>query len=362
MKNRMRERPLKKQAEDLRPAASSATAPAAPADAMQAIVQDSYGSVDVLKHTQVARPEIADHEVLVRVHAAGLDRGTWHMMAGKPYLMRIIGFGFRRPKNRVSGIDVAGTVAAVGSAVTRFTVGDEVFGMSRGAFAEYAPVREDKLARKPVNLSYEQAAVVPISAGTAIQALTDIGRIAPEQRVLIIGASGGVGSYAVQLAKAFGAEVTGVSSTQKLDLVRSLGADHVLDYTRDDFADGTRRYDLILDIGGNPALSRLRRALTPTGTAVIVGGESGGSWTGGFGRSLRAPLLSPFVGQRLAMLASKERASDLERLVPLIEAGQFTPSIDRTYPLERVPDAMRHLEAGDVRGKVAITVNQGERS
>jgi NADPH:quinone reductase-like Zn-dependent oxidoreductase len=329
---------------------------------MQAIVQDSYGSVDVLKHTQVARPEIADHEVLVRVHAAGLDRGTWHMMAGKPYLMRIIGFGFRRPKNRVSGIDVAGTVAAVGSAVTRFTVGDEVFGMSRGAFAEYAPVREDKLARKPVNLSYEQAAVVPISAGTAIQALTDIGRIAPEQRVLIIGASGGVGSYAVQLAKAFGAEVTGVSSTQKLDLVRSLGADHVLDYTRDDFADGIRRYDLILDIGGNPALSRLRRALTPTGTAVIVGGESGGSWTGGFGRSLRAPLLSPFVGQRLAMLASKERASDLERLVPLIEAGQVTPSIDRTYPLERVPDAMRHLEAGDVRGKVAITVNQGERS
>src|SRR5688572_11042645 len=315
---------------------------------MQSIVQDAYGTAEVFRYERTARPELADHEVLVRVHAAGLDRGTWHMMAGKPYLMRIIGFGFRRPKNRVSGIDVAGTVAAVGSAVTRFTVGDEVFGMSRGAFAEYAPVREDKLARKPVNLSYEQAAVVPISAGTAIQALTDIGRIAPEQRVLIIGASGGVGSYAVQLAKAFGAEVTGVSSTQKLDLVRSLGADHVLDYTRDDFADGIRRYDLILDIGGNPALSRLRRALTPTGTAVIVGGESGGSWTGGFGRSLRAPLLSPFVGQRLAMLASKERASDLERLVPLIEAGQVTPSIDRTYPLERVPDAMRHLEAGDV--------------
>lgn len=329
---------------------------------MKAIVQDSYGSVDVLKHTEVPRPEIADDEVLVRVHAAGLDRGTWHMMAGKPYLMRIIGFGFRRPKNRVPGIDVAGTVAAVGSAVTRFTVGDEVFGMSRGAFAEYAPVREDKLARKPVNLSYEEAAVVPISAGTAIQALTDIGRIQPGQRVLVIGASGGVGSYAVQLAKAFGAEVTGVSSTQKLDLVRSLGADHVLDYTRDDFADGTHRYDLILDIGGNPALSRLRRALTPTGTAVIVGGESGGSWTGGFGRSLRAPLLSPFVGQRLAMLASKERASDLERLIPLVEAGQVTPSIDRTYPLERVTEAMRHLEAGDVRGKVTITVSHGERS
>ena len=340
----------------------STKGPAVEPEMMQAIVQASYGSVDVLRYTKVARPGIADDEVLVRVHAAGLDRGTWHMMAGKPYLMRIIGFGFRRPKNRVPGIDVAGTVAAVGSAVSRFAVGDEVFGMSRGAFAEYAPVREDKLARKPVNLSHEQAAVVPISAGTALQALTDIGRIQPEQRVLVIGASGGVGSYAVQLAKAFGAEVTGVSSTQKLDLVRSLGADHVLDYTRDDFVDGTHRYDLILDIGGNPALSRLRGALTPTGTAVIVGGESGGSWTGGFGWSLRAPLVAPFVGQRLAMLASKERASDLQRLVPLIEAGQVTPSMDRTYPLERVPDAMRHLEAGDVRGKVAITISQGERS
>jgi len=323
---------------------------------MQAIVQDRYGSVDVLRFARIARPEIADNEVLVRVQAAGLDRGTWHMMAGKPYLLRVLGFGFRKPKNPVPGIDVAGTVIAVGSAVTRFAPGDEVFGMARGSFAEYAAAREDKLARKPVNLSFEQAAVVPISAGTALQALCDAGRVEHGQKVLVVGASGGVGSYAVQLAKAFGAEVTGVASTAKLDLVRSLGADHVIDYTQVDFADGAHRYDLILDIAGNPALSRLRRALTPTGTAVIVGGEEGGRWTGGFGRSLRAPLLSPFVGQRLAMLASKERASDLERLTPFIEEGKVTPSIDRACSLDQVQEAMRHLEAGKARGKVAITI------
>jgi len=323
---------------------------------MQAITQDAYGSVDVLRFGRIAKPEIADNEVLVRVHAAGLDRGTWHMMAGKPYLLRIIGFGFRRPKNQVPGIDIAGTVVAVGSAVTRFAAGDEVFGMSRGAFAEYAAAREDKLARKPANLSFAQAAVVPISAGTARQAVCDAGRVEQGQKVLITGASGGVGSYAVQLAKAFGAEVTGVCSTSKVDLVRSLGADHVIDYTKEDFADGAQHYDLIIDIAGNPTLSRLRRALTPTGTAVIVGGEEGGNWTGGFGRSLRAPAVSLLVGHRLAMLAAKERASDLERLTPLIEAGKVTPSVDRTYPLNQVPDAMRHLEAGKVRGKVAISI------
>jgi NADPH:quinone reductase-like Zn-dependent oxidoreductase len=279
------------------------------------------------------------------------------MMTGRPYLMRLIGFGFRRPKNRVPGLDVAGTVVAVGAAVSRFAAGDEVFGISRGSFAEYAAAREDKLARKPANLSFEQAAVVPVSAGTALQALTDAGRVQPGQKVLVIGASGGVGSYAVQLAKAFGAEVTGVCSTGKLDLVRSLGADHVIDYTRDDFADGTHHYDLVLDIGGNNRLSRLRRALTRTGTLVIVGGEEGGRWTGGFGRSLRAPALSLFVSQRLTMLASKERASDQERLTELIEAGKVTPSIDRTYPLDRVADALHHLEAGAVRGKVAVTVS-----
>jgi NADPH:quinone reductase-like Zn-dependent oxidoreductase len=333
-----------------------ATHAAAPDGMMRAIVQHRYGAADVLQLQQIPRPEIADNEVLVRVRAAGLDRGTWHVMTGRPYLMRVLGFGFRRPKNRVAGIDVAGTVVAVGAAVARFAEGDEVFGMSRGSFAEYAAAREDKLATKPSNLSFEQAAVVPISAGTALQALTDAGRVEAGQQVLVIGASGGVGSYAVQLAKAFGAEVTGVASTGKLDLVRSLGADHVIDYTRDDFADGTRRYDLIVDIGGNSSLTRLRRALTRTGSLVIVGGEEGGKWTGGFGRSLRAPLLSPFVPQRLTMLASKERASDQERLTPLIEAREITPSIDHTYPLHRVPDAMRHLETGQVRGKVAITV------
>ena len=322
---------------------------------MRAIVQNGYGPVDVFQSGRAVLPRIAENEVLIRVHAAGMDRGTWHMMTGRPYLLRVLGFGFRGPKNPVPGIDVAGTVAAVGSAVTRFAVGDEVYGMSRGAFAEYAAALEGKLARKPSSLSFEQAAVVPISAGTALQAL-DAGRVERGQKVLVLGASGGVGSYAVQLAKSFGAEVTGVSSPGKTDLVRSLGADHVIAYTQDDFADGARHFDLILDIGGNPSLSRLRRALTPTGTAVIVGGEEGGRWTGGFGRSLRAPFVSLFVRQRLAMLASKERASDLERLTPLLEAGQVTPSVDRTYPLDEVRDAMRHLDAGNVRGKIAITV------
>jgi NADPH:quinone reductase-like Zn-dependent oxidoreductase len=323
---------------------------------MRAIVQDTYGSAEVLRLDRIARPQIADDEVLVQVRAAGLDRGTWHMMAGQPYLLRLLGFGFRGPKNRVPGLDVAGTVAEVGSAVTRFSTGDDVFGISRGSFAEYAAVREDKLSRKPANLTFVQAAVVPISAGTALQGLTDAGRVEAGQRVLVIGASGGVGSYAVQLAKAFGAEVTGVASTAKLDFVTSLGADHVIDYTSQDFADGSHTYDLILDIAGNASLSRLRKALTPTGTLVIVGGEEGGKFTGGFGRSLRAPLLSPFVPQRLTMLASKERATDQERLTPFIEAGQVTPSIDGIYPLEAAADAMRHLATGQVRGKAAISI------
>lgn len=326
------------------------------ATTMRAIVQDRYGSTEVLRLERVALPRIADDEVLVRVRAAGLDRGTWHMMTGQPYLLRLIGFGFRAPKNRVPGLDVAGTVAGVGRAVTRFSTGDEVFGISRGSFAEYAAAHEDKLSPKPANLTFDQAAVVPISAGTALQALTDAGRIQAGQRVLVIGASGGVGSYAVQLAKAFDAEVTGVCGPAKLDFVTSLGADRVIDYTSENFADGPHVYDLILDIAGNASLPRLRRALTPTGTLVIVGGEDGGKWTGGFGRSLRAPLLSPFVGQRLTMLASKERAADQERLTTLIEAGRVAPSIDGSYSLDRVGEAMRHLESGRVRGKVAITI------
>jgi NADPH:quinone reductase-like Zn-dependent oxidoreductase len=323
---------------------------------MRAIVQDAYGSTEVLRLGEIDRPEVAVHEVLVKVAAAGMDRGTWHSMAGKPYLMRIMGFGFRRPKNRVPGLDVAGTVVTVGSEVTRFQPGDEVFGMSRGSFAEYAAVREDKLAHKPASLTFEQAAVVPISGGTALQALRDSGRIEAGQKVLIIGASGGVGTYAVQLAKAFGADVTGVSSTAKVDLIRSIGADHVIDYTREDYLDGAKRYDLILDIGGNNSLSRLRRALTPKGTLVIVGGEEGGNVTGGFGRQIRALVLSLFVGQRLTMLASKERYTDLEALSPFLEKGQVTPVIDRTYTLAEVPDAMSHLEAGHARGKIAITI------
>lgn len=323
---------------------------------MRAIVQDRYGDADRLRLDRIAVPAVGEHDVLVRVRAAGLDRGTWHLMAGKPYLMRLGGFGFRGPKQRVPGRDLAGTVEAVGSAVTRFTVGDPVYGVGRGSFAEYALAVEKKLAPKPASLSFEQAAVVPISAGTALQAVVDHGRVQAGQRVLVIGASGGVGSYAVQLAKAFGAEVTGVAGTAKQDLVRRLGADHVLDYTRDDFADGRHRYDLILDIGGNPSLTRLRRALTPTGTVVLVGGEDGGSLTGGMNRSFRALALSRLTSQRLVWFVARERAGDLERLADLFESGRVTPSIDRIYPLDRVPEAMRHLAAGQVRGKVAIGI------
>ena len=268
---------------------------------MRAIVQTRYGDAGDLHLDRIDIPEAADDEILVRVRAAGLDRGTWHLMTGKPYVMRVAGMGFKGPKDRVPGRDLAGVVEAVGSAVTKFAIGEEVYGIGRGTFAEYAVAPEGKLAHKPAQLSFEQAAVVPISAGTALQALTDQGRLEAGQSVLVIGASGGVGSYAVQIAKALGAEVTGVAGTEKLDLVRSLGADHVIDYTLADFADGTRHYDLILDIAGNPGLSRLRRALTPTGTVVLVGGEHGGNLTGGMNRSLRALLLSPFIGQRFAM-------------------------------------------------------------
>jgi NADPH:quinone reductase-like Zn-dependent oxidoreductase len=328
----------------------------APGARMRAIVQTEYGSAGVLRVAELERPAIGDGEVLVRVHAAGLDRGTWHLMAGRPYLIRVMGYGLRAPKNRVPGLDVAGTVVAIGAGVTRFAIGDEVFGVSRGSFAEYACAREDKLARKPANLTLDQAAVVAISGLTALQGLRDVGRIEAGQRVLIIGASGGVGTFAVQIAKAFGAEVTGVCSTAKLDLVRSLGADHVIDYSEDDFSSAHERYDLILDIGGNASLSRLRRALTRRGTLVMVGGENGGRWTGGFGRQLRAVALSAFVRQRLVMKTPKEHYADLERLVDLIEAGKLAPAIGSTYPLDRAPDAMRHLQAGHARGKLVITV------
>jgi NADPH:quinone reductase-like Zn-dependent oxidoreductase len=330
----------------------NANGPATAGSTMRAIVQDAYGSADVLRLTRITPPEIADNEVLIRVHAAGLDRGVWHQVTGRPYLVRLA-FGIRGPKNPVPGRDVAGTIVAVGSAVTRFAAGDEVFGIGPGSFAEYAAAREDKLARKPANLTLERAAVVPVSAMTALQALSDVGRVEQGQNVLVIGASGGVGSYAVQLAKAFGAQVTGVCSATKIDLVRSLGADHAIDYAQDDFAAGGHRYDLILDIAGNPAVSRLRRALTPTGTAVIIGGDN---WAMSMDRQLRARTLSLFVRQRLTSFICRERSSDLERLTDLIEAGAVTPSIDRTYSLDQVPEAMRHIEAGKARGKVAITI------
>jgi NADPH:quinone reductase-like Zn-dependent oxidoreductase len=324
------------------------------ASTMQAIMQDRYGSADQLRLDLTARPVIADTEVLVRVKAAGLDRGTWHLMTGRPYLLRLV-MGLRGPRNRVPGLDVAGTVVEVGSMATRFAVGDEVFGIGRGSFAEYTRAREDKLAHKPAGVSSEQAAVTAVSAVTALQALRDAGHVKKNDKVLIIGASGGVGSFAVQLAKAFGAEVTGVCSATKGDLVRSLGADHVIDYTQNDFADGAERYDLILDIGGNASLSRLRRALTRTGTAVIVGGENAGNLTG-MRRQLRALIVSPFVSQRLTMVTSMQRLGDLEQLAEFLEAGTITPSIDRSFPLGQVPEAMRHLEAGKARGKVVITV------
>lgn len=328
--------------------------PPAAGSTMQAIVQDTYGSASVLRLARVSLPQIGASEVLLRVHAAGLDRGTWHLMTGKPYLLRLV-FGIGKPKNPVRGREVAGTALAVGLAVTRFSPGDEVYGIGRGTFAEYAAAPEDKLAPKPANATFEQAAVAPVSALTALQALTDAGRVKHGDKVLVIGASGGVGSHAVQLAKAFGADVTGVCSTSKLDLVRSLGADHVIDYTTEDFADGTRRYDLILDIAGNPAPTRLRRALTTTGTAVLVGGEEGGSLTGGMGRQLRARALSLFVRQRLTTVLCKEQSADLERLTELIGAGKLTPSVDRSYPLDKVAEAMGYLEAGKARGKIAIT-------
>jgi NADPH:quinone reductase-like Zn-dependent oxidoreductase len=333
------------------PATSASAAPGL--TTMQAIVQHRYGTrpKDVLRLEQVATPAIAANEVLVQVRAAAVDRGTWHLMAGQPYLMRLLGFGLRAPKNPVPGLDVAGTVVATGAG--GFQAGDEVFGIARGSFAEYAAARADKLARKPASLSFDQAAAVAVSGLAALQGLR-AGHIQAGQQVLVIGASGGVGSYAVQLAKAFGAEVTGVCSTQKTDLVRSIGADHVIDYTQDDFADGRRHYDLILDIGGNSSLSRLRRALTPTGTLVIAGSEKA-RWTG-VGRQLGALMLSPFTRQRLTMYISRHRQADLETLSQLIGTGQVTPLIGRTYPLADVPEAIRHLQDGHARGKIAITI------
>jgi NADPH:quinone reductase-like Zn-dependent oxidoreductase len=328
------------------------------AETMKAIVQDEYGTApeEVLRLAEIARPETAADEILVRVHAASVDRGTWHLMAGLPYPIRLAVFGLRRPKVSNPGRSLAGTVECVGQEVTGFEPGDEVYGTCDGSFAPYARARASRLAPKPANLSFEQAAAVPVSALTALQAVRDQARVEPGQKVLIIGASGGVGTFAVQIAKAFGAEVTGVCSTAKTDLVRSIGADHVIDYTREDFADGQLRYDVILDIGGNRRLSHLRRALTPRGRLVIVGGENGGRWLGGSDRQLRALLLSPLVSQKLGTFIASENAEDLTALRDLIESGKIAPAIDRTYPLSQTPAAIRHVQEGRARGKVVVSI------
>ena len=324
---------------------------------MKAIVQDRYGSSEVLQLQDVATPAPKAGEVLVRVHAAGVDPGVWHLMTGLPYLIRIMGFGLRAPKNRIRGRDLSGRVEAVGEGVTRFRPGDEVFGTCEGSFAEYACAREDRLARKPAKLTFEQAAVVAISGTTALQALRDKGRVTAGQKVLIIGASGGVGSFAVQIAKSFGAEVTGVCGPSKIELVRSIGADHVIDYTSQDFSDGSSRYDLVLDTAGNRSLSQLRRAVTSTGTLVIIGGEGGGRMLGMVSRILRTVALAPFVKQRLVALTSAERIEDFETLRELIESGRVMPVMDRTYGLPDAADAIRYIEQGHARGKVVIAVS-----
>ena len=328
----------------------------AQATTMKAIVQDEYGSADVLHLQEVDKPEVGADDVLLRVHAAGVHIGDWHVMTGEPRLMRIMGFGFRAPKARVRGMDVAGTVEAVGRNVTRFQAGDDVFGICDGSFAEYACGRADKLAPKPTNLTFEQAAAVPTSACTALQALRGPGEIQAGQSVLINGASGGIGLFAVQIAKSLGADVTGVCSTPKMDMVRAIGAEHVIDYTKEDFTRTAQGYDLILDMVGNRSLSQLRRALTSRGTLVLVGGEGGDRWIGALSRSMRALVVSPFVSQRLRPVSGAAKTPDLEFLKDLIEAGKVRPVVDRMYPLSEVPRAIRYLNEGRARGKVVITV------
>ncbi len=322
---------------------------------MKAVVQDTYGSPDVLELRDIDVPKPGDDHVLLRVHAASAHIGDWHVMTGLPYMIRL-GLGLRAPKAHVRGMDVAGRVEAVGKDVSLFRPGDEVFGIAKGSFAEFALAPPRKLAPKPANLTFEQAATVPISGLTALQAVRDGGRVQPGQRVLVVGASGAVGTFAVQIANAFGARVTGVCSTSKVDLVRSLGADEVIDYTREDFVESGQRYDAILLTAGARSVPSLRRVLTPKGALVIVGSEGGGRWTGGFGRNLRAQMLSPFVGQRMGLFVSKEKGEDLVVLTEMVEAGKVMPVIGATFPLSEVPEAMRQLAAGHARGKIVITI------
>lgn len=323
---------------------------------MKAIVQDRYGSADVLEFRDIEEPLVGENDVLVRVDAAGCGPDVWHLMTGLPYFVRLMP-GFYKMRAGVRGRDLAGTVEAVGASVTGFRPGDEVMGIGEGSFAELVIARPDRLVPKPAGLSFEEVAAAPISGLTALQAIRDVGKVQPGQRVLVIGAGGGVGTLTVQVAKAFGAQVTGVGSTSKLDLIRQVGADEVIDYTREDFTEGTRRWDVIVDTAGRRPLRVLRRALAPKGTLAIVGGEGGGRWTGGFlGTMLRAPLLSLFSGQKFRPVVSKENLEDLQSLAELIADGKVTPVVGKTYPLIEAPDAIRYLQEGHAAGKVVVTV------
>lgn len=322
---------------------------------MKAIVQHGYGTPAVLRLQDVEVPQIGPDEVLIRVRAAALNHSDWLLLTGVPYAVRLA-FGLRTPRNAVPGRDVAGHVEAVGANVTRFGSGDEVYAeVDTGSFAEYTRVSADLLAFKPANLTFEQAAAVPEAAATALQGLRDRARVRPGQRVLINGASGGVGTFAVQIATAFGAEVTGVCSTKNLDLVRSIGADHVIDYTREDFTTAGQRYDVIFDLVGNHSITDCRRALTRKGTLVLSSG-AGGRWFGPMGRILRAVLLAPFVSQNLRPFAARRSGKDLTALAELIEAGKITPVVDRTYVLSEVPAALRYLGEEHPQAKVVIRV------
>jgi NADPH:quinone reductase-like Zn-dependent oxidoreductase len=323
---------------------------------MRAVVQSVYGPpADVLEVRETERPTVGDNEVLIQVNAAGIHIGDWLTISGLPYLIRLMGYGLTKPKNSIPGTEFAGRVAAVGADVEDFKPGDEVFGWGSGAFGEYVSISQDTVVLKPSNASFMQAAAVPISGFTALQAVRDHGNVQHGDKVLVIGASGGVGTYAVQIAKALGAEVTGVVSTQNLDMVRSIGADHVIDYTVDDFTRNGLRYDVIIDTAGNGSLAKLRHALTKRGILVIVGG-SGGRFLMGAGRSLRATLLSPFVSQTLRAFISTTTKADLKALGDLIEAGKVTPVIDRTYSLDAAAEAVTHVGERHTRGKTVVTV------
>jgi len=323
---------------------------------MKAIIQDQYGSADTLVFRDIADPVVGPEDVLVRVRAAGCGPDVWHLMTGLPYLVRIMP-GFSKVHGRVSGRDVAGMVESVGGSVTSFHPGDEVMGIGQGSFAELLVAQTDKLVTKPERISFEQAAAAPISGLTALQAIRDVAKVRPGQTVLVIGAGGGVGTLTVQVANAFGAVVTGVCSSSKVDLVRSIGASDVIDYAQQRFMDGSRHWDVIVDTAGRRPLAALRRALASEGTLVIVGGEGGDRWTGGFGRqTVQAPLLSLFSGQRLRPVISKEKREDLEALRSLIDSGKVTPVVGKTFPLSDAQAAIRELEAGHASGKIVITV------